>query len=426
MYAAPGGENPAIQDLWYNDSNGTTIQLTKAGIVNATIASLEGESYSTGTFTWTQAQDALPTTPANFDIGSVTIRPNTAGTTNGVLIQPPGSLAALVSMVLSPFNLTLPAAAPAFTNLLTISSAGVIGNGISLGTVGQILTSNGASSSPSFQTAITVYTAVTGNYAALFSDNVINVSGASATITLPTAVGITGKEYTIIHNGTSLTQAYTIATTSAQTINGVASGSYILYTTGEILSVISDGANWQIIDHQAVTNWATDGINTFTATSAYVFTWVGNQSIVVGDTYSDGLGHTYTVSVTSNTTTGTFSGTANPAATGTLTRVTGTGVTPINWTSRTTTGQPVKGSTQSVNEVWWRRVGSELIVRAAFRQTNAGGSVAGLGDYLFFVPAGLVVDTTKLTAELQIGGPFEFKNMVGTALLIHLQLELDA
>jgi len=81
------------------------------------------------------------------------------------------------------------------------------------------------------------------------SDDIIALSGASFTLTLPTAVGVAGRTYQLIHLGTSLSQVYTLATTSSQTIGGIASGVYALHTNGEKLLIVSDGANWQILDH---------------------------------------------------------------------------------------------------------------------------------------------------------------------------------
>jgi hypothetical protein len=43
-----------------------------------------------------------------------------------------------------------------------------------------------------------------------------------------------------MHLGTSLSQIYTINTTSSQTVGGVASGSYVLYTNGETLTLVSE------------------------------------------------------------------------------------------------------------------------------------------------------------------------------------------
>jgi hypothetical protein len=104
-----------------------------------------------------------------------------------------------------------------------------------------------------------VYRAVTTTDSVGVDDETMKLSGASFTSTLPTAVGVAGKRYKFIHAGTSLTQVYTLATTSAQTIGGVASGAYALYTNGEILEIESDGANWIIVNHRAVTDWVDAG-----------------------------------------------------------------------------------------------------------------------------------------------------------------------
>lgn len=93
------------------------------------------------------------------------------------------------------------------------------------------------------------YRSVTTTDSPTNSDDVLNCSGASFTITLFTAVGNSGKVITIKHSGTSLTQLYTLNTTGGQTIGGIASGSYILSTNGESLQIQSDGANWIILQH---------------------------------------------------------------------------------------------------------------------------------------------------------------------------------
>lgn len=107
------------------------------------------------------------------------------------------------------------------------------------------------------------YTAQTTTYSATISDYIL-CSGASFTITLPTAVGQAGKGITIEHGGT-LGQVYTLATTSSQTIGGIASGSYALYTAGEILVLISDGANWRIQSHKTKTSPVSVGSVTIVA-----------------------------------------------------------------------------------------------------------------------------------------------------------------
>ncbi len=110
----PGG---GIYDLFFNDGAGNVIDLTKAGTVNATIGSLPGESYSGGTFTWKQGTGS--TTPANFDIGSITIRPIIPGTVNGVTIEAPTGIS-------SEYPLVLPELPTSVKSSLVIDTSGNI------------------------------------------------------------------------------------------------------------------------------------------------------------------------------------------------------------------------------------------------------------------------------------------------------------
>ena len=116
LSAAPGGESTPQKDLWYTPDTGIPIQITKDGAVNATIGSLDGESYLSGTFTWTQSQSSLPTTPANFDIGSIILRPNTAATTYGVQLVPPSAIS-------SQYSINLPSL-PASQKIMTLDASG--------------------------------------------------------------------------------------------------------------------------------------------------------------------------------------------------------------------------------------------------------------------------------------------------------------
>ena len=119
LYVKPGGEATPINDLFYNDGIGNVIQLTKSGTVNATIASLPGESYGGGTFTWKQGAGSV--NPADFDIGSITLRPNIAATTFGITLTTPSAIA-------SAFTLVLPALPAASSNpyIMTLDSSGNI------------------------------------------------------------------------------------------------------------------------------------------------------------------------------------------------------------------------------------------------------------------------------------------------------------
>lgn len=84
----------------------------------------------------------------------------------------------------------------------------------------------------------------TAAYTALLSDGVllVNATSGAVTITLPTAVGYAGLRF-IVKKIDASGNAVTIATTSAQTIDGAATVS--LTAQWQVQEVISDGANWQ-------------------------------------------------------------------------------------------------------------------------------------------------------------------------------------
>jgi hypothetical protein len=104
--------------------------------------------------------------------------------------------------------------------------------------------------SPTFTGTVTVsggqrsaYTAKTSAYPVVAAtDYCIDCTSGTFTVTLPTAVGIVGQQF-VIKNSSAGT--ITIATTSAQTIDGSASGAIALGQY-DSLSVLSDGANWII------------------------------------------------------------------------------------------------------------------------------------------------------------------------------------
>ena len=76
-------------------------------------------------------------------------------------------------------------------------------------------------------------------------DEIITADATSAafTITLPTAVGVTGQTFTIkrINSGSN---AVTVGATSSQTIDG--STTYSLSAQYKYVKVVSDGSNWII------------------------------------------------------------------------------------------------------------------------------------------------------------------------------------
>jgi hypothetical protein len=172
----------------------------------------------------------------------------------------------------------------------------------------------------------TAYTAYSSTNSLATNDRVVGLSGASFTFTLTTAVGHAGRLVDLRHNGTSLTQVYTIATTSSQTIAGVDSTAttFLMYTNGESLKLVSDGANWLVLEHKAETGWTDAGAMTISAT-----------------------------------------------------------VTP-----------PTKPTTPDLDKVYWKRRGSQCLVRYMFQESSNSGAASGSGAYLFELPTNLSFDTT--------------------------------
>ena len=85
------------------------------------------------------------------------------------------------------------------------------------------------------------YRAITALRTLDATDYFINCTANTFTVTLPTAVGITGREYIIKNTGTGI---ITIDTTSSQTIDWATTREII---TMESVTVVSTGANWIII-----------------------------------------------------------------------------------------------------------------------------------------------------------------------------------
>ena len=115
-------------DLYYNNASGTQIQLTAAGTINvASLGTIGGDfSTSSATVTYTAAtklflfkQDGTKT--ADMAFGSIFLYENIASA-NYVKIKSAASLAANI-------DITLPAALPASTLPVTMTSAGVLATG---------------------------------------------------------------------------------------------------------------------------------------------------------------------------------------------------------------------------------------------------------------------------------------------------------
>jgi hypothetical protein len=171
------------------------------------------------------------------------------GTANQLLRTNSGATAPEWASTLSGLTLTAPV-------ISTISNTGTITLPTSTDTlVGKATTdtlTNKTLTSPAINPPINKFTDVTkvtgdSPYSIATTDDIIRADASSGalTVTLPTAVGVTGKTYTIRRIDILASSVMvTVATTSSQTIGG-ASAEYL--TPGDCIVVESDNANWQVI-----------------------------------------------------------------------------------------------------------------------------------------------------------------------------------
>lgn len=88
---------------------------------------------------------------------------------------------------------------------------------------------------------------VTGNYGVGDRDGLVlvnNAAGGNKNWQLPSAVGRTGRIFKVKKVSPLAADTVTVTTTSAQTIEGAASGSIVLNTQWQAAAFMSDGANW--------------------------------------------------------------------------------------------------------------------------------------------------------------------------------------
>lgn len=93
-----------------------------------------------------------------------------------------------------------------------------------------------------FDCFATKYIAKTANYTVSATDFTIDCTTGTFTVTLPTAVGIQGRQHVIKNSGTGV---ITVATTSAQTIDGASTLS--LSMQWQSVTLQSTGSNWIIL-----------------------------------------------------------------------------------------------------------------------------------------------------------------------------------
>jgi hypothetical protein len=256
------------------------------------------------------------------------------------------------------------------------------------------LAQGGALHGSSSTTQVSSTATVTGTATATNDVTVVDGTSGSFTVTLPSAVGITGVVKTIVRKDNTLANIISLATAGGQTIGAIASPVH-LATLNESWRLISDGTNWQILSHKTDTDWFACTIADPTSSASHIFT-ISASTVTGGDVYSNN-GQTFTVSITSVSTTMTTAGSGAPLASGTLTKVSGSGPSTIAY-SAVTTSKPAKGSAVVITDtVRCRRSGREIQIHRLYRQTTTSGATAGTGDWVDWTPTGVTIDQTSTT-----------------------------
>ncbi len=180
-----------------------------------------------------------------------------------------------------------------FLNSTKLDSSNLQSNAVVEATItdGAVTAGKIAAASVASTKLITSVVAKTTTYTATSADDIILVSAAADwTLSLPTAVGISGKEYTIIRTDNDLSHKVTLDPSGSETIRGLTT--VTLNTAYESWTIISDGSNWQVREHFCATPW-TAYTPTFSAgfgTAASVnFYWRRvNDGVEIRGTWTNG------------------------------------------------------------------------------------------------------------------------------------------
>ena len=196
-------------DLYYNDVNGTQIQLTAGGSVNATSSGIS-DGTATASFTgsgpYVLVVDTDVATPADIQVGSVLLGNNVANS-NFLKLSPPAAMPA-------DFTLTLPSL-PGATSFVTLDTSGNFG--ASIPTSGGIGTTNLAAGAVT-SAKIAAGTIVQSNM------GILNPTAAS-----PVSNGTTNSTTPVVVSGLART-----ITTSGGAVLVTFSGFNVNYSTGGV------------------------------------------------------------------------------------------------------------------------------------------------------------------------------------------------
>lgn len=264
---------PELTNLYYTNARGISSVITGfvsgAGVVAATDTMLQAINKLDGNIAGKQASGNYITALT----GDVTA--SGPGSVAGTIANNAVTNAKLAQMAAHTFkgNNTagtanaLDLTATQLTAELNLATTSVKGLAPVLSNVAtEFLNGTGVYSTPTTAVGNSAYSAKTTTYTTLITDDVLSfdTSGGSFTLNLITAVGNTGKIYTLVKTSSDL-NSVTIDGNGTQTIRGLTT--VHLRTQDEIWRIVSDGANWQSLEHSTSSRQSAAQNITFTATT---------------------------------------------------------------------------------------------------------------------------------------------------------------
>jgi hypothetical protein len=179
-------------DLFYNDGNGNTIQVTSGGVINATSSGISSGTATASFVGGVLVVNAAPNTPANIRGASILIGNNVANS-KYITISPPNALA-------NNYQVFFPAALPGSTQILTLDSSGNIGANTAVDNVtlqfvaGVLSVKNGGITGAQLGPAGNLVS--TGGNTTITTGSYADLNGSSLTVTVgtrPLFLYVTGR-----------------------------------------------------------------------------------------------------------------------------------------------------------------------------------------------------------------------------------------
>jgi hypothetical protein len=178
----------------------------------------------------------------------------------------------------------------------------------------------------------TAFRSVSSNTTLGATDSVVTVSASSSniTLTLPTAVNITGRQY-VIKKTDSSTNTVILDGNASETIDG--SLTYTLRSQWDTVAIASDGSNWMITNEKI--SRGLQGVKMFATSGSFTWTVPDGVTKVFAEVWGGGGGGFCPVTAAARSTPGTAGGTSSFS---TISASGGSGASWISSTSYQTNG----------------------------------------------------------------------------------------